>query len=52
MSLHTWPESGFAAADIFMCGHTDPQVAIEILLAALEPDAARVEILVRGAAIE
>jgi S-adenosylmethionine decarboxylase len=51
ISLHTWPESGFAAVDIFMCGYADPQAAIEVLLAALEPGSARVEIVVRGVAI-
>ena len=48
MSLHTWPESGFAAADIFMCGDADPRVAIDLLLAALEPGGSRVEVVVRG----
>ena len=27
ISIHTWPESGFAAADIFMCGAARPRVA-------------------------
>jgi len=52
MSLHTWPEAGFAAADIFICGHADPRAAIEVLLAALEPAESRVEIVVRGAAVD
>jgi S-adenosylmethionine decarboxylase len=50
LSLHTWPETGFAAADIFMCGRCDPMVAIEVLLAALEPSERRVEVVLRGAA--
>jgi S-adenosylmethionine decarboxylase len=52
LSVHTWPESGFAAADVFMCGHADPEVAIEVVLAALEPSERRVEVVVRGAAAE
>lgn len=52
LSVHTWPESGFAAADVFLCGHADPEVAIEVLLTALEPSERRVEVVVRGAAAE
>ncbi len=51
LSLHTWPESGFAAADVFMCGHADPEVAMEVVVAALEPGERRVEVVVRGAAV-
>ena len=25
ISIHTWPENGFAAADIFMCGAAQPR---------------------------
>ena len=28
ISIHTWPESHFAAIDIFMCGNCDPTLAI------------------------
>lgn len=32
ISLHTWPEHGYAAADAFTCGsHCKPEVAIEHL---------------------
>ena len=31
ISIHTWPERGFAAIDIFMCGRCDPSKAIPIL---------------------
>jgi S-adenosylmethionine decarboxylase len=37
ISIHTWPEDGFAAADIFMCGATDPQRALSLLREALQP---------------
>jgi S-adenosylmethionine decarboxylase len=37
MSIHTWPEFEFAAADIFMCGASDPTRALQVLLAALKP---------------
>ncbi len=33
LSVHTWPEYGYAAADIFTCGTTvDPQIAAEVLI--------------------
>lgn len=35
ISIHTWPEQGFAAADIFMCGNAQPERALAILRAAL-----------------
>jgi len=50
MSVHTWPESGFVAADIFMCGKADPMIAIELLLAALEPEGRHIQLVVRSAA--
>jgi len=31
ISVHTWPESDFAAFDIFMCGHSQPERSIAIL---------------------
>jgi S-adenosylmethionine decarboxylase len=31
ISVHTWPERNFAAFDIFMCGDSKPELAIEIL---------------------
>jgi S-adenosylmethionine decarboxylase len=37
ISIHTWPEAGFAAADIFMCGASDPQRALALLRRALQP---------------
>ncbi len=32
ISIHTWPENGYAAVDVFTCGdHTMPEKACEIL---------------------
>ncbi|MET3130199.1 S-adenosylmethionine decarboxylase [Oxalobacteraceae bacterium GrIS 1.11] len=42
ISIHTWPEYGFAAADIFMCGAARPQLALDIIVAALQPSACAV----------
>ena len=48
ISIHTWPESGFAAADIFMCGEADPEQALEHLIRVLAPTSQRVEVAGRG----
>lgn len=31
ISIHTWPETGFAALDIFMCGAAKIEAAIEVI---------------------
>jgi S-adenosylmethionine decarboxylase len=31
ISIHTWPEYGFAALDVFMCGQCDPRDSIPVL---------------------
>jgi S-adenosylmethionine decarboxylase len=34
ISIHTWPEEGLAAVDIFVCGHNaDPQAALAVMVA-------------------
>lgn len=33
ISIHTWPESGYAAVDVFTCGdHTMPETACRVLI--------------------
>ena len=46
LAIHTWPERGYAALDLFTCGETvDPWVAYEALKGALgASDASAVEI--------
>lgn len=34
LSIHTWPEHGFAALDVFMCGQARPELAVEHIAAA------------------
>jgi S-adenosylmethionine decarboxylase len=48
ISIHTWPEYGFAAADIFMCGAAQPDRALAALTAALVPARREIRIIVRG----
>ncbi len=36
LSVHTWPEYGYAAVDVFTCGTTvNPQTAVEVLIERL-----------------
>ncbi|MGE5537364.1 MAG: adenosylmethionine decarboxylase [Gemmatimonas sp.] len=37
ISIHTWPERGYAAVDIFMCGSAEPHKAIAVLRACFRP---------------
>ncbi|RJG04460.1 adenosylmethionine decarboxylase [Noviherbaspirillum sedimenti] len=48
ISIHTWPEIGFAALDIFMCGNAQPQRALALIEAALTPASSAVQELPRG----
>lgn len=48
-SLHTWPEHGYAAVDVFTCGACDPSLAHPLLKSGLAAGAAQVLDLQRGA---
>lgn len=48
ISIHTWPERGFAALDIFMCGACDPMHAVPVFEAAFAPGRAIVKQERRG----
>ncbi len=48
ISIHTWPEHGFAAADIFMCGEAQPQQALAVIDGAFRPAARQVQTIARG----
>ena len=37
ISVHTWPERGYAAFDIFMCGNAEPRKAFSVLKQAFAP---------------
>ena len=50
ISIHTWPESGFAAVDIFMCGDAEPQRAMEVIQRALKPATFTLQTIARGVA--
>ena len=48
ISIHTWPEQGFAALDVFMCGNCDPRGALPVLRAAFSPAEMKVSEIRRG----
>lgn len=48
ISVHTWPEAGYAAFDVFMCGDADPWKAVDILRTAFDADEIKVDELLRG----
>jgi len=48
ISVHTWPEIGYGAFDVFMCGDARPWLAVDVLAAAFETADIRVKELLRG----
>ena len=48
ISVHTWPERGFAAFDVFMCGRCRPELAAEALRSALDPERTEASVTRRG----
>lgn len=49
ISIHTWPEHGYAAADVFTCGdHANPQKACDFLIRTLQAERHSLTKLVRG----
>lgn len=48
LSVHTWPEHGYAAFDAFMCGDADPYKMIPLLKQAFSPKQIQLTEHVRG----
>ncbi len=48
LSIHTWPEAGYVAVDIYTCGGLDPRVGFHYLGNALGATSYRVQEIVRG----
>jgi S-adenosylmethionine decarboxylase len=49
-SIHTYPEHGYAALDVFSCGGARPEEALESVVAALEPESVSTSLQPRGTA--
>lgn len=48
ISVHTWPEHGYAAIDIFMCGDAQPQRSLDVLKSYFRPQRVEVQAIKRG----
>jgi S-adenosylmethionine decarboxylase len=48
ISVHTWPEIGYGAFDVFMCGDADPWKAVDVLRQHFQAGDIRVKELLRG----
>jgi S-adenosylmethionine decarboxylase len=48
ISVHTWPEIGYGAFDVFMCGDAEPWRAVDVLKEAFATDHVEVRELLRG----
>ena len=48
ISIHTWPEAGYAALDVFMCGSADPDACVPVLRDAFAAKRVGVNELLRG----
>jgi S-adenosylmethionine decarboxylase len=48
ISVHTWPEIGYAAFDVFMCGDAQPWKSVGVLAEAFSTDDVRVREFLRG----
>jgi len=51
MSIHTWPEIGYAALDVFVCGTCDAYKAVPVFKHALEPRSVQVSEHKRGLSV-
>ncbi|WP_173931843.1 adenosylmethionine decarboxylase [Chelativorans sp. Marseille-P2723] len=51
ISIHSWPERGYAALDIFMCGDAEPDRCIDVLKNAFHPGRMEVKELLRGESV-
>src|ERR1700752_466571 len=48
ISIHTWPDAGYAALDVFMCGKADPDACIPVLREAFKAERVEVDEILRG----
>jgi S-adenosylmethionine decarboxylase proenzyme len=49
LTVHTWPEHGYAGADIFTCGtRVKPEKAAEVIIAKLKPSTHSIILMERG----
>ena len=52
ITIHTWPETCFAAVDVFLCGQSDADAAARALERALTPERVVRQAIPRGRAAQ
>ena len=52
ITIHSWPEHGYAAVDIFSCGDINSQAGIDYLIEAFEAKEQEVKVMQRGALVK
>jgi len=48
ISIHTWPDAGYAALDVFMCGKASPDACVPVLRDAFRAKRVEVSEILRG----
>ena len=48
LSVHTWPEVGYASFDVYMCGDAKPALAAQVFEAFFKPSRQHVKTIQRG----
>ena len=48
ISIHTWPDTGYAAVDVFMCGKANPDACVPVLREAFRAHRVEVNEILRG----
>ncbi|MCT7949452.1 adenosylmethionine decarboxylase [Ancylothrix sp. C2] len=48
IAIHTWPEYGYFAADLFFCGAGEPKLAMQVLKTALQAEQVTMREIPRG----
>lgn len=51
LSIHTWPEHGYAAVDFFTCGDANPELAHEVIAVGLRARSAEILHVERGTGV-
>jgi S-adenosylmethionine decarboxylase len=52
ISIHSWPEAGYAALDVFMCGDAKPELVVPVLKEAFQARDVVVKQHLRGEELE
>ena len=47
ISIHTWPEKGQAAVDIYTCGDCDPQLGCDFIISELKSERNTLQVVER-----